>query len=202
MPAIAKAAAGAACALLALLLLTAASASALVSILTGGLLGSDNAQAPMLYTDPGRVRCTARGDIHGAGFDLDPEQAGNAAVIARVAHADGLPAQAVVIALATALQESGLRNLRYGDRDSLGLFQQRPSQGWGSPAEILNPSYAAQQFYSHLVRVPDWWNMPTWKAAQTVQRSAYPTAYEKWQPEAASIQTFIDTHLRTCSFGI
>ena len=199
MPVIAKAATGAACALLGLLLLVAASASALVSVLTGGLLGPDSAQSPVLYSNPGTVQCSSAGGIRGAGFDLDSEQADNAAVIARVADADGLPAQAVVIALATALQESGLRNLPYGDRDSLGLFQQRPSQGWGSPSEILNSSYAAQQFYSHLVRVPGWWQMPLWKAAQAVQRSAYPTAYEKWQSEASAVQQFLALHRQLCS---
>lgn len=202
MSVLAKAATGAACAVLGLLLLVAASASALFSMLAGGLIGpSSAAQAPALYSGSTTVRCTVSGGIRGASFGLDPAQAGDAAVIARVARADGLPAQAIVIALATALQESGLRNLAYGDRDSLGLFQQRPSQGWGSPAEILNPSYAAQQFYSHLTRVPDWWSMPLWKAAQAVQRSANPTAYEKWQLEASAIQEFLGSHPQLCSLS-
>jgi hypothetical protein len=192
-----KAAAGAAVALLLLLALIAAAATAVISILAGGLL-EPTAQENNL-PDTGPVTCTAPGGIHGAGLDLDPEQAADAAVIARVAHTDGLPARAVVIALATALQESRLRNLPYGDRDSLGLFQQRPSQGWGSPAQILNPSHATQQFYTHLMRVPDWWSIPLWKAAQAVQNSAIPTAYQQWQQEASTIQEFTTSHPHLCS---
>ncbi|WP_219419845.1 hypothetical protein [Pseudonocardia nigra] len=97
------------------------------------------------------------------------------------------------MALATALQESGLRNLDYGDRDSLGLFQQRPSQGWGSPAEVQDPRYAATQFYDRLVDVPGWTEMPLWQAAQTVQRSAFPTAYAKWEQTAADLLSEVDT---------
>lgn len=194
----ARLAAGAAAALLALLLLTAAGTAAALSILSGGLL-APGTDAPPKLPSVRTLQCSARGGIHGPGVDLDADQAANAAVIARVAYADGLPAQAVVIALATALQESTLRNLPYGDRDSLGLFQQRPSQGWGTPAQILNPSYATQAFYSHLVRVPNWWSIPLWKAAQAVQNSGYPMAYQKWQQEASSIQSFLASHLHLCS---
>jgi len=200
MSVLARTAVGAPVALFALLLLTAASAAAVVCILSGGLLSTDT-QAPPAFPDMGTVQCSARGGIHGGGLDLDAEQAANAAVIARVAYTDGLPGSAVVIALAAALQESSLRNLLYGDRDSLGLFQQRPSQGWGSPAQILNPSYATQQFYTHLARVPDWWGIPLWKAAQAVQDSGYPTAYQKWQPEASALQVFLTSHPQLCSFS-
>jgi cell wall-associated NlpC family hydrolase len=85
------------------------------------------------------------------------------------------------------LQESDLQNLDYGDRDSLGLFQQRPSQGWGTPAQILNPTYAAGQFYKQLLHVPGWRSMSTTDAAQAVQRSAYPDAYAKWQAQAQTL---------------
>lgn len=197
---LARAAVGAAVALFALLLLTAASATAVISILSGGLLSTDT-QAPQAFPDVATIQCSLRGGIHGDSLDLDAEQAANAAVIARVAYADGLPGSAVVIALAAALQESSLRNLPYGDRDSLGLFQQRPSQGWGSPTQILNPSYAAQQFYTHLTRVPDWWDIPLWKAAQAVQESGYPTAYQKWQPEASALLVFLTAHPELCSFA-
>ncbi|MBW8766298.1 MAG: hypothetical protein JF630_08775, partial [Geodermatophilales bacterium] len=85
---------------------------------------------------------------------LTNEQAQNAITIAAVAHDRGLPERAVVIALATAQQESRLRNLPYGDRDSLGLFQQRPSQGWGTEAQVQDPVYAAGRFFDHLVQTP------------------------------------------------
>lgn len=115
------------------------------------------------------------------------EQLANAAVIVATGRERGVPERGLWVALATALQESGLRNIDYGDRDSLGLFQQRPSQGWGSPAQVQDPRYAATQFYDRLVEVPDWTAMPLWQAAQTVQRSAFPLAYAKWEQTAADI---------------
>jgi hypothetical protein len=120
-----------------------------------------------------------------ARYAFTPEQAVNAATITAVGTARDLPERAVTIALATALQESSLRNIRYGDRDSLGLFQQRPSQGWGTPEEIMDPAYAAGQFYDHLVKVPDYTEMPLTVAAQEVQRSGFPDAYAKHEPDAA-----------------
>lgn len=105
------------------------------------------------------------------------DQIANATTIYQVSQGMGLPAYAAVIAIATALQESDLYNLDYGDRDSLGLFQQRPSQGWGTPAEIMNPVYAATKFYQALVKVPNWQTIPLTEAAQAVQESAYPDAY-------------------------
>jgi hypothetical protein len=90
----------------------------------------------------------------------------------------------VTIALATALQESGLRNIQHGDRDSLGLFQQRPSQGWGTQKQIMDPTYAAGAFYEHLVKVHDYAQLPLTVAAQRVQRSGYPEAYAKHEPDA------------------
>jgi len=98
-----------------------------------------------------------------------------------------MPERAVTIALATALQESALRNLDHGDRDSLGLFQQRPSQGWGSPAQVTDPNYSARIFYDRLLQVPDWEDQPVTVAAQTVQRSAFPSAYAKWEGLAADL---------------
>jgi hypothetical protein len=92
-----------------------------------------------------------------------------------------------VIAVAVALQESDLRDLYYGDVDSLGLFQQRPSQGWGSPAQILAADYAATAFYHHLLAVPGWESLTLTRAAQAVQRSAFPDAYAKWQGMATTI---------------
>ncbi len=129
--------------------------------------------------------CAADGDRR---VKLDAEQMGNAATVTAVGTRRSLPAQAIVIALATALQESKLRNLedlgRRNDHDSLGLFQQRPSQGWGSAEQIRDPRYAAERFYAALVRVKGWEKMRVTEAAQRVQRSAHPEAYEKWADEA------------------
>lgn len=121
--------------------------------------------------------------------NLTAAQLGNAQIIAEVGITMGVPAPGERIAIATALQESGLQNLNYGDRDSLGLFQQRPSQGWGSPAQILTPVYAARQFYSRLLQVPGWRSMSITDAAQAVQRSGFPNAYANWQDEAEDLAT-------------
>jgi hypothetical protein len=122
-----------------------------------------------------------------SGTHLDADQLHNAATIISVGTSMGVPSPGETIALATALQESDLRNLPSGDRDSLGLFQQRPSQGWGTPAQILDPAYAAREFYTHLLATPGWRSMSTTAAAQAVQHSAYPDAYQKWQPLAATL---------------
>lgn len=114
---------------------------------------------------------------------LSTSQARNASLIAAVAQRRGLPARAVSIALTTAYQESKLENVRYGDSDSLGLFQQRPSQGWGSPRQVLNRTYATNAFYNALVKVPGYESMDITKAAQEVQRSAYPNAYKVHEPD-------------------
>ena len=124
------------------------------------------------------------GRAGGPSYEFTPEQAVNAATITAVGTGRGLPERAVAIALATALQESGLRNIQHGDRDSLGLFQQRPSQGWGTPREILDPTYAAGEFYKHLVKVRGYKDLPLTVAAQRVQRSGYPEAYAKHEPDA------------------
>ena len=118
---------------------------------------------------------------------LSIEQAEYAATIAGVGYAEGLPNHAVTVALATALQESGLRNLDGGDRDSAGLFQQRPSQGWGTHAQVTDPVHAAQAFYRVLREQPDWQHISVTEAAQVVQRSAYPAAYAQWEPQATAI---------------
>jgi hypothetical protein len=119
--------------------------------------------------------------------DLSEEQRQNAATIIAVAKGMGAPPRAWVIALATAMQESTLRNIPYGDRDSLGLFQQRPSQGWGSPAQVTDPVYSTTIFIQHLLEVPGWEQLPVTVAAQTVQRSAFPNAYAKWEGLAAEL---------------
>ena len=137
-------------------------------------------------------RCEATvGDLT---VELTPEQAENAALIAAIGVRRGLPARAVSIALATAYQESGLRNLTTGDRDSLGLFQQRPSQGWGDKATLQDPSAATKLFFRGnagktrgLLSVPGWSSMQLTDAAQAVQVSAYPGEYAKWEQTASAL---------------
>lgn len=120
----------------------------------------------------------------GVTYELDPVQAQNASIIAAVAFQKALPDHAVTVALAAALQESRLVDLNHGDRDSLGLFQQRPSQGWGTPAQIMDPAYATAAFYSHLTAVPGWETLAVGQVAQAVQLSAVPDAYAPWESEA------------------
>ncbi len=115
---------------------------------------------------------------------LSAEQAHNAALIAAASDRLGLPARAATIGIATAMQESSLVNLDHGDRDSLGLFQQRPSQGWGTASEVMDPYYAADAFYRALARVDGWRDMEVTVAAQAVQRSAFPRAYARREAAA------------------
>jgi LysM repeat protein len=128
---------------------------------------------------------------------LTAEMAANAAIIIQVGRELGVPDRGIVIALAAAMQESSLRNIDYGDRDSLGLFQQRPSTGWGTPDQILNASHAARLFYGGpsnpnkgktrgLLDIAGWQSMSLTQAAQAVQISAYPNAYAKWETSAIS----------------
>jgi hypothetical protein len=120
----------------------------------------------------------------GGEVTLDFVQMANAATITAVGVRRDMPERAIIVALAAALQESKLENREDGDRDSLGLFQQRPSQGWGPPDKIQDPRYAAGRFYSALQKVKGWKSMRVTEAAQRVQRSAYPNAYQKWADEA------------------
>ena len=122
---------------------------------------------------------------------LTAEMRTHAATIIRVGRELGVPQYGIVIALATAMQESSLRNLSWGDRDSVGLFQQRPSSGWGTAADLQVPSHAARLFYvgrpgytRGLLGIAGWQNMTLTQAAQAVQISAYPTAYAKWEASA------------------
>jgi LysM repeat protein len=130
--------------------------------------------------------------------DLTPmtaEMKSNAQVIYRVGRSLGISDYGIVIALATAMQESGIRNLSYGDRDSVGLFQQRPSAHWGQVDQIMNPEYAARAFFGGktsptygaargLLDIKDWSSKTLTEAAQAVQISAYPNAYAKWEASA------------------
>lgn len=143
-----------------------------------------------LVTVDDGARCVVRavgesGDPADDGdYELKPAQAANAATISAVASQRGLPERAVTIALATAMQESALRNISHGDRDSVGLFQQRPSQGWGTERQIQDPVYSAGKFYDYLVKIPGYSRLPLTVAAQRVQRSGYPQAYAKHESDA------------------
>ncbi|WP_308296923.1 hypothetical protein [Streptomyces sp. ISL-44] len=151
----------------------------------------------------GAPYCTATATAtaaDGQKYEMTPEQAANAATIAAVGISKGLPDRAVTIALATAMQESALRNLGHGDRDSLGLFQQRPSMGWGTAEQIQDPVYSAGIFYDHLVDVPGYSRLPLTVAAQKVQRSGYPQAYAKHETDATVLTAaFGESGVLSCS---
>lgn len=123
-----------------------------------------------------------------SGLDAPTEQVQNAKKIQATGVALKIPPRGQVVALATALQESGLRNLNNGDRDSLGLFQQRPSQGWGTAAQVRDPVHASTSFYTHLKKIAGWQSMTVAQAAQAVQASGFPDAYAKWEPLATALQ--------------
>jgi hypothetical protein len=135
----------------------------------------------------GDVPPGCRVSLDGTTYTMSAEQTAHATTIAAVGKRMGMPDHAVSIALAAALQESKLYNLEHGDRDSLGLFQQRPSQGWGTASEVLTPHYAASAFYRRLARVSGWETMPVTTAAQRVQRSGAPGAYAQWEHQARAI---------------
>ena len=129
-------------------------------------------------------------------MDLGDDQWQNAVTIVEVTEEQGLSAYAAVIALSTAMQESSLQNLTTAtNADSLGLFQQRPSEGWGTPDQITDPDYATRAFLSALLAyAPSYQTMDVWEAAQAVQRSGFPTAYAQWQAQAVQIVLAISTN--------
>jgi hypothetical protein len=153
-------------------------------LLVAGVVGafwwlrSRNLTEPVL----GQQRCVATANNKSAVVDLD--QAHFASIIAGVSVRRGLPPRAASIALATAYQETGIRNLDYGDRDSVGLFQQRPSQGWGTKKQLMDPNYAAGQFYDALVKIKNWETDDINNVAQKVQRSGHPEAYNDHEADA------------------
>ena len=120
----------------------------------------------------------------GSTFSWAPDQASNAAAITAIAVQRGMPPRAATIAIATAMQESKVRNVKFGDRDSLGLFQQRPSQGWGTAEQILDPEYSTNKFYDALAKVKGYQSMDIAQAAQKVQRSAAGDAYAQHEAQA------------------
>ncbi|MCY0928229.1 NlpC/P60 family protein [Streptomyces sp. H27-H1] len=130
-------------------------------------------------------------DVRVEGLELPAEQIPHAKTIVATGISLHIPERGQVVALATAIQESRLRNLDYGDRDSLGLFQQRPSQGWGTPEQIRDPVYASTKFYKALLKVSGWEQLTITQAAQKVQISGYPDAYAQWEPLARALQQAI-----------
>ncbi|KQY55729.1 hypothetical protein ASD11_14550 [Aeromicrobium sp. Root495] len=160
-----------------------------------GKAAANGASSAVASSAPTRITAPGPG---GRPFTVRSEQLENARQIAKVGRSAGAGSRGVVIALMTSLQESGLRNLDYGDRDSLGLFQQRPSAGWGSPAQVRNPAYAARSFFGGprgphggsprgLLDIDGWKAMRLGDAAQSVQVSAFPRAYDRWEPAARAI---------------
>ncbi|MGW4784877.1 C40 family peptidase [Streptomyces sp. NPDC004230] len=154
---------------------------------TNAALGGNTAQLAQ------QVRSLVSGssNVTVTGLPNPKEQLPNAKLIIATGIQLGIPARGQVIALATALQESGLRNIDYGDRDSLGLFQQRPSQGWGTRQQVMDPVYASKKFYTALKSVKRWQDMPLTIAAQKVQKSGVPDAYAKHESLATALQQAI-----------
>ncbi|MFF5273798.1 C40 family peptidase [Streptomyces sp. NPDC000133] len=169
-------------------------ASSADAVQSNGLVSSclTDIDADKVTEQVGKILDGATGkDVHVEGLDLPAEQVPNAQTIVAAGLSLDVPTKGQIIALATAMQESRLRNLNYGDRDSLGLFQQRPSQGWGSAQQIRDPVYASEQFYKHLLKVSGWQQMTVTQAAQAVQKSGLPDAYAKWENLATALQTAI-----------
>ena len=154
---------------------------ALFVIAVAALIGF--AISPLLHAE---AACTPTATAS-APAGWSDEQLANARLIVTIGTRRKVPPAGLVIAVATALQESRLRNLRGGDRDSIGLFQQRPSQGWGTPEQLSRPEYQTQKFYDKLLQVDGWQRMPVTEAAQAVQVSAFPKAYAKHVPAATRL---------------
>ena len=151
---------------------------------------------------PGSDRCTAT--VDGRSTTLDLEQAENASLITAISVRRGMPARAASIALATAYQESDLRNVEFGDRDSLGLFQQRPSQGWGTQAQVQDPVYATNAFYDALAKIDGYDSLQITVAAQAVQRSGFPDAYADHEADARTLASALTGNSRAafaCDIG-
>jgi len=191
---IGKVAAAAVSALVLVVVLIGAAGAGVASFLG---LGTASAATPVCSTGAAGV-----GTDLGDGEKLTATQVANAQIIYTTGVHMNIPPYGEVIAIATAIQESRLQNLTAAvDHDSLGLFQQRPSQGWGTPAELTDPAYAAGKFYQALQQVSGWQNLAVTVAAQDVQRSAYPNAYAPWQAVSEKlVATFAGT-VGACDLG-
>ena len=141
---------------------------------------------------PGQQRCVATAS--GNSVTLDLEQAHYASIVVGMSVKRGLPPRAASIAMATVYQETGIRNLNYGDLDSVGLFQQRPSQGWGSRKQLLDPYYATDKFYDALVKIDDWETADITTVAQRIQNSSYPDAYRDHEADARVLASALTGH--------
>lgn len=137
-------------------------------------------------------RCTVTAG--GMTETFDPEQTGNAALITALSMKRKMPPRAATIALTTAYQESKIRNITYGDRDSLGLFQQRPSQGWGTEEQLLDPVYSTNAFYDALVKLKGYEEADITKIAQDVQRSAHPELYRDHEGQGRVLASTLTGH--------
>ncbi|MGL5857162.1 MAG: hypothetical protein ACRC35_01905 [Angustibacter sp.] len=160
---------------------TTAIAGSVIAVGTAGVWGV--AQVLDGVERPWRRGASCEATADGATFAVSPAQMANVATIVGIAERRRLPARAATIALATARQESKFVNLDYGDRDSLGLFQQRPSQGWGDPDQLMDPVYSTNAFYDALVKIDDYRSREVTDVAQQVQRSAFPQAYADHEAE-------------------
>lgn len=153
--------------------------------------GEQQAAASAAYTNTscnanlGPFSATDISNGAGRAGRLTPEQQGTVALIIQVGKQRNLPALAWQIAIQAGMQESGLRNLPGGDRDSAGVFQMRPSQGWGSYAQVTDPAYEVNKFFDVLGAVPNWQRQAPGASAQAVERSAFPLAYNNWESMAA-----------------
>ncbi|GIG40391.1 hypothetical protein [Cellulomonas phragmiteti] len=170
-------------------LATAALAVVLVAVAVGAVVALLRNARPVAPVAEG---CVAH--LDGTDWGLSPDQAQNAALASAVATRRGLPARAVTIGIATALQESRLVNIDYGDRDSVGLYQQRPSQGWGTVEEIMDPVYSTTKFFEGLEKVDGYQDMAVTEAAQAVQRSGFPDAYAQHEVRARAWASALTGH--------
>lgn len=158
--------------------------AAIVALAAVGVVAWQGYRALVGSLSPQACRVT----LPDGGFtSLSGEQARNAAIIVAASIERGLPERAAVVALATAYQESDIRNLDYGDRDSLGLFQQRPSYGWGTEEQIMDPWYSSGRFYEELVKFSGWESVDINDMAQKVQRSGFPDAYRQHESKAIAV---------------
>ena len=170
------------CLVLALVILVGLGVGAFLWLRSRGLTG------PV----PGQQRCVATANDQSVTLDL--EQAHYTSIVVGLSVRRGLPPRAASIAMATIYQETGIRNLDYGDRDSVGLFQQRPSQGWGSRKQLLDPYYATDKFYDALVKIKDWKTEDITTVAQQVQNSSYPEAYRDHEADARVLASALTGH--------
>ena len=161
-----------------------------IAIAVGGFLflRSRGLMSPV----PGEQRCVATATGRSVSLDLD--QAYYASIIVGLSVKRDLPPRAASIALATVYQETGIRNLNHGDRDSVGLFQQRPSQGWGTRKQLLDPYYATGKFYDALVKIDNWETDDITEVAQKVQNSSYPEAYRDHESDARILASVLTGH--------